>query len=83
MIQRDVNKNRETGEFTAVNIEIEREDDGRWIAEVPDLSGVMVYGQSREEAICKVKALALRVLADRLENGEIIPELGGVFAVPA
>lgn len=48
-----------------MNIEIEREDDGRWIAEVPDLPGVMVYGQSQEEALSKVKALALRVLADR------------------
>lgn len=52
-----------------MNIETEREDDGRWIAEVPDLPGVMVYGGSREEAISKVKALALRVLADRLEHG--------------
>jgi predicted RNase H-like HicB family nuclease len=67
----------------AMNIETEREDDGRWIAEVPDLPGVMVYGGSREEAITKVKALALRVLADRLEHGESIPELGEVFAVPA
>ena len=66
-----------------MNIETEREDDGRWIAEVPDLPGVMVYGGSREEAIAKVKALALRVLADRLEHGESIPELGEVFAVPA
>ena len=66
-----------------MNIEIEREDNGRWIAEVSDLPGVMVYGHSREEAISRVKALALRVLADRLENGESIPELGGVFAVPA
>ncbi len=66
-----------------MNIEIEREDDGRWIAEVPDLPGVMVYGHSREEAISRVKALALRALADRLENGETIPELGGVFAVLA
>lgn len=49
-----------------MNIEIEREEDGRWIAEVPDLPGVMVYGQSQGEAIFKVKALALRVLADRL-----------------
>jgi predicted RNase H-like HicB family nuclease len=47
-----------------MKIEIEREDDGRWIAEVPDLPGVIVYGESREEAISKVKALALRVLAD-------------------
>ena len=53
-----------------MKIEIDREDDGRWIAEVPDLPGVMVYGKSREEAISRVKALALRVLADRLDNGE-------------
>ena len=66
-----------------MKIEIEREDDGRWIAEVPDLPGVMVYGESREEAISRVKALALRVLADRLDNGEEIPELRAVFAVSA
>jgi predicted RNase H-like HicB family nuclease len=66
-----------------MNIEIEREEDGRWIAEVPDLPGVMAYGQSKEEAVSKVKALALRVLADRLEHGEEIPELRGVFAMPA
>ncbi len=66
-----------------MQIEIDREDDGRWIAEVPDLPGVMVYGKSREEAISRVKALALRVLADRLDNGEEIPELRTVFAVPA
>ncbi|QCQ21388.1 type II toxin-antitoxin system HicB family antitoxin [Desulfoglaeba alkanexedens] len=66
-----------------MNIEIEREEDGRWIAEIPDLPGVMIYGQSREEAISKVKALALRVLADRLEHGEAIPELHEVFAMPA
>ncbi len=66
-----------------MNIELEREEDGRWIAEVPDLPGVMVYGQSRDVAISKVKALALRVLADRLEQGESIPELNEVFAVPA
>jgi predicted RNase H-like HicB family nuclease len=50
-----------------MTIEIDREDDGRWIAEVPDLPGVMVYGQSREEAIARVKVLALRVLSDRRE----------------
>jgi len=65
-----------------MRIEIEREDDGRWIAEVPDLPGVMTYGQSREEAVSKVKALALRALADRLEHGEEIPELQGMFALP-
>ncbi len=66
-----------------MNIEIEREEDGRWIAEIPELSGVMTYGQSREEAIAKVQALALRVLSDRLEHGETIPELRDVLAVPA
>jgi predicted RNase H-like HicB family nuclease len=66
-----------------MRIEIEREADGRWIAEVPDLPGVMSYGKTRKEAVAKAKALALRVLADRLENGEAIPELGEIFAVPA
>ena len=66
-----------------MKIEIEREEDGRWIAEVPELPGVMVYGKSRNEAISKAEALALRVLADRLEHGEEIPELKEVFAVSA
>lgn len=66
-----------------MKVEVARESDGRWIAEVPDLPGVMTYGQSREEAINKVEALALRVMADRLEHGEDIPELHDVFAVPA
>ena len=52
-------------------IEIEQEDDGRWIAEIDELDGVLVYGATREEAIKNVKTLALRVVADRLENGEI------------
>ncbi len=51
-------------------IEIEREDDGRWLAEVPDLPGVMTYGKSRDEAMAHVQALALRVLADRLDHAE-------------
>ena len=66
-----------------MNIEVGREEDGRWIAEVPDLPGVMAYGETQEEAISKVEALSLRVLADRLEHGEEIPELRGVFVVPA
>ncbi len=66
-----------------MKIEIEREDDGRWIAEIPELPGVMAYGDSRNEAISKAEALALRVLADRLEHGEVIPELREVFAVSA
>jgi predicted RNase H-like HicB family nuclease len=66
-----------------MKIEIEREDDGRWIAEVPDLPGVMAYGETREQAIVKVQSLALRVIADRLDHGEAIPELDELFAVPA
>jgi predicted RNase H-like HicB family nuclease len=66
-----------------MKIEILREDDGRWIAEIPELPGVMVYGDSQNEAISKVQVLALRVLADRLEHGELIPELSEVFAVSA
>jgi predicted RNase H-like HicB family nuclease len=66
-----------------MRIEIEKEVDGRWIAEVPDIPGVMVYGRSRKEAISKVKALALRMIADRIEHGERIPELDELFAVPA
>ena len=64
-------------------VEVEREEDGRWIAEVPDLPGVMTYGGSRDEAISKVKALSLRALADRLEHGEDVPELREIFAVPS
>lgn len=58
-----------------LTIEIEREADGRWISEVPDLPGVMVYGQTRQEAIARAQTLALRVIADRLEHGEEIPNL--------
>ena len=64
-------------------IETERETDGRWIGEVPELPGVLAYGPTREEAIARVKALALRVLADRLEQGETVPEMSNVFTVPA
>jgi len=63
-----------------LRIESEREEDGRWIAEVPALPGVMAYGANEAEAMSKVKALALRVIADRLDNGEQLPqELAGVF----
>ena len=51
-------------------IELEQETDGRWIAEIDALNGVLVYGETREDAIRKVKTLAFRVIADRLENGE-------------
>jgi predicted RNase H-like HicB family nuclease len=62
-------------------VDVELEDDGRWIGEVSELSGVLVYGLTREEAVSKAKALAFRVLADRLEHGESVPEIAGVFAV--
>ena len=52
------------------SIETERETDGRWIAEVVEIPGAMVYGSTQEEAIQRVQALALRVLADKLEHGE-------------
>lgn len=54
-------------------IELEQEDDGRWIAEIDELDGVLVYGDTKEEAIKNVKTLALRVIADRLEHGESLP----------
>ena len=63
-------------------VEIEREADGRWIAEIPTLPGVLAYGESEAEAKAKVQALALRVLADRLEHGEESPDLLSItFAV--
>lgn len=57
-----------------ISIECEQEEDGRWLAEVPELPGVLVYGSSADEAIGKVEVLALRVLAERLEAGESRPE---------
>lgn len=57
----------------ALSIEIGREDDGRWLAEMTELPGVMAYGQTRQEALEKAQALSLRVLADRLKRGETVP----------
>ncbi|WP_435016142.1 type II toxin-antitoxin system HicB family antitoxin [Tundrisphaera sp. TA3] len=65
-------------------IEVEQEDDGRWLAEIPDLPGVMAYGDTTAEAIARVQALGLRALADRVEHGEAVPDgVIGLFAVPA
>ncbi len=61
-----------------LTLEIEEEAGGRWIAEVRDLPGVLAYGATRDEAIARAEALALRVLADRLEHGEAGPDLGTV-----
>lgn len=63
-----------------IRIETEQETDGRWLAEIPDLPGVMSYGDSRAEAVARAEALALRVLADRLEHGEPVPDLDDLFA---
>lgn len=54
-------------------IECEQEVDGRWIAEIPELPGVLCYGQSRDDAMAKVEVLALRAIAERLEHGESKP----------
>ena len=64
-------------------IEVEKEEDGRWLSEIPELPGVLAYGRTREEAIAGAQVLALRVLADRLEHGEPVPAMGEVFAVVA
>ncbi len=64
----------------AFQVEVEREDDGRWLAEVIDLPGVLAYGATRDEALANVEALALRVLADRVEHGEPIPAIARLFA---
>jgi predicted RNase H-like HicB family nuclease len=64
-----------------LTIEVEQEEDGRWLAEVPELPGVLTYGQTRQEAIDRAQALCLRVLADRLEHGEPVPQMNNVFAV--
>lgn len=62
-------------------IEVEQETDGRWLAEVSELPGVLAYGQNRQEAIDRAQALSLRVLADRLDHGEQVPQMNTVFAV--
>ena len=56
-----------------LTIEVECEEDGRWIGEVPALPGVIVYGTTKEDARIKATALAFRVIADRIEHGEPIP----------
>ena len=69
--------------FGPMKIEVEKEFDGRWIAEIPELPGVMAYGDSKEEAVAKSEALALRIIAERIDHGESIPELGKMFSVEA
>lgn len=59
-------------------IEIEQESDGRWIGAIVEIPGALAYGGTPAEAVAFVKALALRVLAERLEHGEAPPDLAGV-----
>ena len=68
---------------TDMRVEVEKEEDGRWIAEVPQFPGALAYGVTKSEAVAKVEALALRILADRIEHGEKKPELNLVFTVAA
>lgn len=68
---------------TKMRIEVQREEDQRWLAEVLDLPGVMAYGDTRDQAVVKAEALALRVIADRIDHGESIPELDDLFVVSA
>lgn len=63
-------------------LEIEQETDGRWLAEVPELPGVLAYGVTSDEAMARAEALALRVLAEQLEDGEVGP-LNISFSLPA
>ncbi len=64
-------------------VETEQETDGRWIAEIPQIAGAMAYGSTRKEAVARAEALALRVLAERIEEGESSPEIEQVFSVAA
>jgi predicted RNase H-like HicB family nuclease len=68
-------------EIQPIRVEVEREEDGRILASVPDLPGVMAYGDAEDEAVRKVKSIALQVLADMIENGEDVPApLKALFA---
>ncbi len=68
-------------EIQPIRVEVEREEDGRFLASVPDLPGVMAYAANKEEAVRKAKAIALQVLADMIESGEDVPEpLKSLFA---
>jgi len=62
-------------------VEFEQEEDGRWLAEVKELPGVLVYGRDPDDAAARAQALALRVVADRIENGESIPRLMFSFSL--
>ncbi len=64
-----------------MKVEVEQEEDGRWIAEVPGIPGAMGYGSTQPEAVAKVEVLVLRILADRIEQGEPVPQIDDVFSI--
>ena len=64
---------------TSLAVEFDREDDGRWIAEIPKLPGVIVYGATKREALHRVYAVALRTLADRVEHGTMLASVSRLF----
>jgi predicted RNase H-like HicB family nuclease len=64
-----------------LTVETGQEDDGRWIAEVVGLPGVIAYGASRDEALARTGALALRMLADRLAHSEDVPDISGLNGI--
>ena len=64
-----------------MRVEVEQEQDGRWIAEIASIPGAMAYGATKAEAVAKVEALVLRILADKVEHGEATPQLAQVFSV--
>jgi predicted RNase H-like HicB family nuclease len=70
-------------DLVTFTVETEQETDGRWIAEIAQIPGAMAYGATRDEAIARVEALGLRVLAERIEQGESSPEIQQVFTVAA
>ena len=75
------NESSERQDEMKFTVEYEQEEDGRWLAEVKELPGVMVYGKDPDDAVAHAQALALRVVADRIENGESIPALMFSFSL--
>lgn len=69
------NDARERQDEMKFTVEYEQEEDGRWLAEVKEMPGVLTYGKDPDDAVAHAQALALRVIADRLENGEVVPAL--------
>ena len=71
-----------SGDFS-LSVEYYRESDGRWLADIPSLPGVTVYGRTKKQATAAVQALALRLIADRLEHGEAVPGFVNVSFIAA